>query len=101
MTLMAFEDVTLAFRMMIDQPTPPYGFDKFNVIENDTWFCCKIEKNLSDGVNKARKYVFLEFMDVRTNTTVFVNVGNQLSDCELRPNEYADWVLCPYLNKIP
>ncbi|XP_063416250.1 interferon-induced very large GTPase 1-like [Mytilus trossulus] len=47
---MEFEDVTIAFRMMIDQ-----------------------------------------FMDVRNNTTVFVNVGNQLSDCELRPTEYADW----------
>ncbi|XP_063442181.1 striated muscle-specific serine/threonine-protein kinase-like [Mytilus trossulus] len=36
---MAFEDVILAFRMMIDQSTSQYGFDKFKIIENNTWFC--------------------------------------------------------------
>ena len=55
---MAFEDVTLAFRMMIDQPTPPYGFDKFNVIENDTWFCCKIEKMKQIGLTRQENMCF-------------------------------------------
>ena len=87
---------------MIDQPTSP-DMDLINLMSLKTirGFVVRSKKTLSDRVNKARKYVFLEFMDVRNNTTVFVNVGNQLSDCELRPNEYADWVICSYLNKIP
>ena len=59
MTWMVFKDVTLSFRMMIDQPTSPDMDLTMSLIERYVVLLYD-RTNLSDGVNEARKNMFLE-----------------------------------------